>query len=86
MQYITEKPKAQGTIEYGHFRAEVKIYSSSDVRYTIEMIAPVEATKYNEYWDYTRWAEEMKREISVIELRISNFEFDCARGKVLNAV
>lgn len=86
MQYNTEQPKAQGTIEYGHFRAEVKVFSAGDIRYRIEMIDSVETTKYDEYYDYTRWEQELKREIDVLKMRISNFEFDCARGKILNAV
>ena len=86
MNYITEKPKAQGVVETEHFQAEVKIFSAGDIRYKIEMKTPVETTKYDEYLDYTRWNDALAREINVLMMRISNFEFDCARGNIGHAV
>lgn len=86
MNHITESPKAQGVIEYGHFRAEVKIYSSDDIRYKIDMIQPMQATKYDEYMDRTRWNEELSCELGVLMMRISSFEFDYYAGRIVHAV
>lgn len=83
MEYNTKKPIAQGVLKYGHFCADVKIYSSSDVHFDIDMIEKMSATIYDEYYDRVRWVQKLETEMSILRARIEDYAWKVLRGEYI---
>lgn len=83
MEYITKKPIAQGILKYGHFLADVKVYSSSDVRFDIGMSEKMSATIYDEYYDRVRWVQMLETEMSILRMRIEDYAWKVLRGEYI---
>lgn len=72
MKYSIKKPIAQGVVEYGHFRAVVKVYDNNE-RYAVEMIKPFRAATYQRDMDYFDWDRKVESELRRIKYKVEDF-------------
>ena len=79
----TKKPVAQAVLRYGHFYAEVKVYSRDDVRFEIGMGARIRDELFDRYNEETRWYQTLETEMRILMSRIREYPGKVLRGEYI---
>lgn len=73
MNDTTKKPVAQGLLRYGHFFADVKVYSRDDVQFEIGMSKRMHDELFDKYFEESRWVQTLETEMHILMGRIRQY-------------
>lgn len=83
MNDITKNPVAQGVLKYGHFFADVKVYSRDDVQFEIGMREKMSDELYDKYFEESRWVQTLDTEMNILMSRIRQYPDKVLDGKYI---